>query len=84
VAEVAYVKTESDHETYHRPRPQPDGSEKLVQVSPDVDAPLTLEREVRVLNEGAFPHASLHRVILAHQAGRISMPGNIAVAEASQ
>jgi hypothetical protein len=63
-----------------------DGSESLVQVSADVDAPSTLEREVRALTEAAlaFPHATLHLVTLARPAGRIELPDNVELAEASQ
>lgn len=83
-AEVAYVKTESGYEVDFHAR-LADGTESLVQVSADVDAPSTLEREVRALTEAAqaFPHASLHLVTLARPAGRIHMPDSIELAEAS-
>jgi predicted AAA+ superfamily ATPase len=83
-AEVAYVKTESGYEVDFHAR-LADGTERLVQVSADIDAPSTLEREVRALTEAAqsFPHASLHLVTLARPAGRIHMPDSIEIAEAS-
>jgi hypothetical protein len=63
-----------------------DGTESLVQVSADVDAPSTLEREVRALIEAAqaFPHASLHLVTLARPAGRIELPDRIEMVGGSQ
>jgi predicted AAA+ superfamily ATPase len=83
-AEVAYVKTESGYEVDFHAR-MADGSESLVQVSADIDAPSTLEREVRALTDAAqaFPNASLHLVTLARPANWISIPESIEMAEAS-
>ena len=58
---VAYVKTESGYEVDFHAR-MADGTESLVQVSVDVDASSTLEREVRALSEAAtyspMPHCT--------------------------
>jgi predicted AAA+ superfamily ATPase len=82
---VAYVKTESGREVDFHVR-MADGKEYLVQVSADVDAPATLEREVRALVEAAqvFPNASLQLVTLARPAGHALLPDNVEMVEASQ
>jgi len=83
--EVAYVKTQSGWEVDFHAR-MSDGKEYLVQVSADVDAPATLEREVRALVEAAqdFPNASLQLVTLARPVGHASLPDNVEMVEASQ
>ena len=83
-AEVAYVKTASGCEVDFHAR-MADGTERLVQVSADIDNPSTLERELRALTASAeaFPHATLHLITLARPAGRPDIPGNIEIFEAS-
>ena len=69
------MKTESGHEVDFHAR-MADGTERLLQVSADIDDPSTFERELRALIESAeaFPHATLHLITLTRPAGRTDIP----------
>ncbi len=64
-AEVAYVRTASGFEVDFLAE-YPDGSQELIQVCSDLDAPATRERETRALLDaaGEYPRATLNLVSL--------------------
>ena len=62
-ADVAYVRTRSGFEVDFLAR-LPDGSEELIQVCQSVDAPETLAREVRALEEAGTTHPAARRLLL--------------------
>ena len=84
-ADLAYVKTTSGYEVdflarYH------DGSESLIQVCQSVDAPDTLAREVRALQEATTDHpaAKLLLITLESQFPFPQVPDTIQIIPAAQ
>ena len=75
-AEVAYVRTPNGFEVDFHARFLT-GDEMLLQVCADLDAPETLAREVRALQEAAaiWPHAGLHLIALHMPAKMPALPG---------
>ncbi|MFH1220377.1 MAG: ATP-binding protein [Candidatus Eisenbacteria bacterium] len=78
-AEIAYVRTADGFEVDFLAR-YPGGTEELIQVCADLDAPEARERESRALVEAAreHPRASLHLIVLQPETAR-EMPRKVAL-----
>ena len=78
-AELAYVRTADDREVDFLAR-YPDGSQQLMQVCADLDAPATREREVQGLLDAAREHPRARLQIVAMNTETVSgVPPTIAV-----
>ena len=83
-AELAYVRTAKDCEVDFLAR-YPDGSQHLIQVCANLDAPSAREREVEALLDAAreHPRARLQIVVLDAETAR-GVPPKIAVRSAAE